>query len=137
MLCGGGCTASVPIYENQRLPHAISKQELGGKDVSEYLEKLINQKQFLTFDSLNEKILLDEMKESFCYSSTDYEEDKNLSSQTTELESCYELPDGRVINLNEERYKATELLFNPLLSNLNCSENFFFFACFFFKLSIL
>ena len=55
------------------------------------------------------------MKHEVCYVAEDYAEELKVAESTTELETTYELPDGRVITLGEERFKATEPLFEPSL----------------------
>lgn len=45
----------------------------------------------------------------------DPEEEKKLCSTTSEKEMKYELPDGNIVNLNAERYRVPEVLFDPML----------------------
>lgn len=40
---GEGITYTVPVYEGNYLPHAVKKIDLGGRDLTNYLAKLIQE----------------------------------------------------------------------------------------------
>merc|ERR1712141_632838 len=90
---GDGVSHTVPIYEGYALPHAILRLDLAGRDLTEYLMKI-----------------LAERGHSF---TTSAEREKGDSN--SELEKTYELPDGQVISIVAERFRCPEVLFNPSL----------------------
>ena len=56
-----------------------------------------------------------QIKEKLCYCAYDINQERRLAQETTVLMEPYTLPDGRVINVGQERFEATEALFNPSL----------------------
>ncbi|XP_072014357.1 actin, cytoplasmic-like [Amphiura filiformis] len=90
---GDGATSAVPVYEGYSLPHAATKIELAGRDLTEYLERILTE-QGRYFRTAGEKIQLREMKEEFCFVSLDFEKERQA---------------------NNERFRCPEALFQPSL----------------------
>ena len=56
----------VPVYEGFAITNAIERIRLGGRDISEYLRRLLRGKGF-TWTSSAEKEIVRDVKERFCY----------------------------------------------------------------------
>ena len=62
---GEGVTHAVPIYEGYAIPHAIQTIQLSGKDLTDYLQQLVKEKQ--TNSSFWDYEEIKKMKEKTCY----------------------------------------------------------------------
>merc|ERR1712174_123947 len=50
-----------------------------------------------------------------CYIALDFDSEMKLSSESSDKEKTYELPDGNIITVGSERFRCPEVLFNPSL----------------------
>jgi len=114
MVCnsGDGVTHCVPIYEGYCIPSAVLCLNLAGKDITEYLQQKLYERNYM-FNSTAEKEIVKDVKEKLSYVALDY--DDELMKETNELEQNYELPDGQIITIGAERFICSEILFRPNL----------------------
>uniref|UniRef100_A0A3Q2D7N0 POTE ankyrin domain family member E-like n=1 Tax=Cyprinodon variegatus TaxID=28743 RepID=A0A3Q2D7N0_CYPVA len=108
---GEGVSHSVPVFEGYGLPHAIQRFPLAGCDVTAQLKKLL-QEQGVSMRTTAEEEIVREMKERCCCVALDYEADMNPERSSCR-EMLYTLPDGQIITLGTERFRAPEILFKP------------------------
>ncbi|ELA48371.1 actin-1 [Vavraia culicis subsp. floridensis] len=113
---GDGVTHIVPIYEGYSLPHAMMRLDFAGRDVTDYFIKLLKENGYSLVTTAEREIARD-CKESTCYVAVDFAEElKRYENAEKEIVKTYELPDGNVLKLGNQVFRAPEMLFNPSLS---------------------
>ncbi|KAL7411081.1 actin-related protein [Mrakia frigida] len=136
---GDGVTHAVPVYEGFSMPHAIRRVDIAGRDITHHLQLLLR-KSGSNLSTSAEMETVRTIKEKSCYVALNpAKEEKELLASSSAAAAAgtsskggaggdsriagggrsgveeFRLPDGRVIKLGSERYRAPEILFNPEL----------------------
>lgn len=114
---GDTLITAFPVAEGHADTNAIRRVEIGGRDVSERLGTLLRMSGTALFATSSERQAVRRLKERLCYVAVNpREEEKTFVSEggtAGKLGASFKLPDGNVVDVGAERFRAPEMLFRP------------------------
>jgi len=111
--CGHGVTHCVPVFKGFSIPHAITRMDIAGENVTEQLNRLL-MKEGVNFHTTSEQQIVQDIKEKLCKVKS--RKRKGDSAPADEEPVKYILPDGQEISIARKTLSdAPEILFNTSL----------------------
>ncbi|KAJ3438625.1 actin [Anaeramoeba flamelloides] len=107
----------VPIFEGYLLPHAVLRVDLGGRYLTSHMLKTLTERGY-SFTTTDKGENAREIKEKLCYVALDFDKEMIVASESSSIEKNYELTDGKVVTLGNERFRCPEVLFQPSLIDI-------------------
>lgn len=108
---GEGVTSVTPVYDGFIIEKAANRINVGGKEVTDHLKRLLFERGY-NFSNPQDEMYLKQVKEELCYLSKNYS--KDIAAQEEVV--TFSLPDGQAIDVGKERFRAAEILFDSTIT---------------------
>ncbi|KAK9325255.1 actin family [Lipomyces orientalis] len=127
---GDGVCHSVPVYEGFAVSNAVRRIDVAGRDVTQELAVLLRKHAGVAMHTSAEREIVRQIKEKMCYVALDLRKEEREARKSerrggpvptgagASAADEYTLPDGTVLRLGAERFRAPEVLFDPSLIGL-------------------
>ena len=95
----------IPIIDGKYILYNITRFDIGGRDLTEFIKKLIIEKILKLSTNVQREIIKD-IKEKACYAAFVFEDELNFVDPFN-----YEMPDGEILTIKDQRIICAEALF--------------------------
>lgn len=113
---GDGVSQMVPICEGYIVPHAVQRLDLGGRDLTDYLVRLLYEERGYNLESVAARRAARVLKEQHCYVAQHFKSELASAADHPDQEITFQLPDGKaIVAAGSERFRCPEALFQPSL----------------------
>lgn len=110
---GDTLATALPVAEGHCDMHAIRRLDIGGRDVTDRLVTLLRKSGYALFASSSERQAARRIKERLGYIAVNpRDEEHRFAADAPEL-NRFDLPDGNVVSVGAESFRAPEILFRP------------------------
>ncbi|KAM9990447.1 hypothetical protein ACTFIY_006494 [Dictyostelium cf. discoideum] len=109
---GDGVTSASPIYQVISLVNSIERLDLAGRDITNYLMQILQERGY-SFSTTSEREIINNIKDKLAFVSQDFQQSIVDNNKKEEEEISYELPDGQNLIIGNERFRCSEVLFQP------------------------
>ena len=109
ILAGEGPSLLYPVYQGFTISRAVSRHNVTGRDLTEFLQKLLLGNSDLSWANRGDLDLVRDMKERLCSLALDY----NQEMEVNPFSRSYRLPDGKLVRVGNERFLCPEAFFQP------------------------
>lgn len=106
----------VPVVDGFVIDSAINKSRHGFAGLTEYLARLLTGRGYF-YNTAKQMEVVRKVKEAKCYVALNYEAE--MKRKASEVEASYELVDGTVVTLGQERFQCPEAMFQPEMLGLD------------------
>jgi actin len=102
--------------------HAVARLDLAGRNLSDYMMKILTERFSFTCGSTEREIACD-IKEKLTYIALDFDAEMKAAEAlpSSTVDKLYELPDGTIITVGNERFRCPEVLFQPSLVGMEAN----------------
>ena len=119
---GDGVTHAVPIFQGHSVPCSVSRLDLAGRDLTEWMMQLLSDELERPFTTTRDRETVRDIKESVCYVAEDFDAELQAfdSGDARAKKKSFKLPDGQEVQIGRSCICCPEIFFQPSLAEKPC-----------------